>query len=37
MTHAIHIFRKDLHRLRWAVVGWCAIVAGIGRLSLPVG
>jgi hypothetical protein len=27
MPQAIHIFRKDLHRLRWAVVGWCAIVA----------
>ena len=33
MTHAIHIFRKDLHRLRWAVVGWCAIVAGIGLVD----
>jgi hypothetical protein len=27
MPQAIHIFRKDLHRLRWAVIGWCAIVA----------
>ena len=33
MTHATHIFRKDLHRLRWAVVGWCAIVAGTGLVD----
>ena len=28
MKQAAHIFRKDLRRLRWSLLAWCAIVAG---------
>jgi hypothetical protein len=27
MMQALHIFRKDVRRLRWALVGWCVVVA----------
>ena len=26
MSHMRHIFIKDLRRLRWSILGWCALV-----------
>jgi hypothetical protein len=34
MTQAIHIFKKDARRLRWALVGWSALV--LARTILAV-
>src|ERR1700704_6635400 len=32
MSHVLHVFRKDVRRLRWALVSWLAVV--IARLIL---
>jgi hypothetical protein len=28
MSHMLHVFRKDVGRLRWAMAAWIAVVVG---------
>ena len=32
MSHVLHVFRKDVRRLRWALLAWIAVV--VARLIL---
>jgi len=37
MSHVLHVFRKDVRRLRWAIAAWIAVVIGreIVRIAGP--
>jgi hypothetical protein len=34
MSHALHVFRKDVRRLRWAIAAWIAVVVGLQVLKI---